>query len=308
MNVIRDWAGHRPPKRPRAVLTVGVFDGLHLGHQRLIGEVVGRARRLAASSVVLTFDPHPMAILSKAPEVLTTFEQKAEILAGLGLDVLGRLEFDEAMRMTGAERFLRDFLEAKLEPVEIVVGPDFRFGRDAEGHVDQIRDWARRVRARVTEIELQKGRDVIHSSSHVRSLLKLGLVDAAALSLGRPYRLAGRVVAGAARGRRLGFPTANLGDVAQLIPGPGVYAVRARLRGGFHPAMTSVGHNPTFAGQYLTVETCLFDFRDDFYGEILELDFVGHLRGMVKFDGEAALVRQLEADERAARALLAGRR
>lgn len=309
MLTILDWAGHRPENRPRAVLTVGVFDGLHLGHQRLIGEVVERARRKKAASVVLTFDPHPLSVLSRAqaPEVLTTLPQKAEILEGMGLDILGRLEFNEALRMTGPMEFLRDIIEVKVQPVEIVVGPDFRFGRDAEGHVDLLADWAKSVKAVVTEIELQKRDDVLYSSSHVRRMLKMGLVDAAALSLGRPYRLAGRVVTGAARGRQLGFPTANLGEVAQLIPGPGVYAVRARLRGESHQGMTSVGHNPTFANQYLTVETYLFDFNDDIYGESLDVDFVGHLRGMDKFDGLESLVKQLGDDERAARKLLASR-
>ncbi|MDR2455097.1 MAG: bifunctional riboflavin kinase/FAD synthetase [Deltaproteobacteria bacterium] len=309
MIIVNDWASYQPVKKPRAVLTVGVFDGLHLGHQRLIGEVVERAGRQEAASVVLTFEPHPLALLSsaQAPEVLTTLPQKAEILESLGVDVLGRLEFNESLRMTPPSDFLRDYLERKVELSEIVVGPDFRFGKDAEGHTDLLCQWAKSLKASVTEFALQKGPDdVVYSSSHVRRLLKMGLVEAAAISLGRPYRLSGKVVPGAARGRRLGFPTANLGQVVQLIPGPGVYAVRARLRGAFHSGMTSVGHNPTFANQYLTVETCLFDFAEDFYGEMFEVDFVSHLRGMVKFDGLEGLIRQLGEDERRAREKLSG--
>ena len=288
-------------------MTIGVFDGLHMGHQMLIGEVVERARRQGASSVVLTFDPHPLAVLSRAqaPEALTTFPQKAEILESLGVDVLGRLEFNDALRMTPPADFLRDVIGSKVSLAEMVVGHDFRFGRDAEGHIELLVEWAKSQKAAVVEFPLQKDGDVVYSSSHVRRLLKMGLVDAAAVSLGRPYRLAGTVVPGAARGRKLGFPTANLGDVAQLIPGPGVYAARARLRGEIHPAMTSVGHNPTFANQYLTVETYLFDFNEDFYGERLEVDFVSHLRGMVKFDGLDSLVKQLQEDERRARRKLA---
>ena len=290
-------------------MAIGVFDGLHLGHQHLVGQVIEAARRQKAASVVLTFDPHPLALLSssKAPETLTTFEQKAEILEGMGLDILGRLRFNDALRQTGPAEFLREAVEAKVELAEIVLGPDFRFGRNAEGHAGMLRDWAKGQGALVTEIGLVKGLDVVYSSSHVRSLLKVGLVDSAAISLGRPYRLAGKVVPGAARGRQLGYPTANLGDVAQLIPAPGVYAVRTRLRGQILQGMTSVGHNPTFANQYLTVETYLFDHEGDFYGESLEVDFKGHLRGMVKFDGVEGLIKQLGDDERGARELLASR-
>jgi riboflavin kinase/FMN adenylyltransferase len=312
MLIIDDWAAYRPETRLRSVLTIGVFDGLHLGHQWLISRVKDRAADTGSGSVVLTFEPHPLALLSAAaaPEILTTPAQKAEVLESLGVGVLGRLRFDERLRETGPLEFLRDMIAAKVEPVELIVGPDFRFGRGAEGDIALLRDWARGQKAVVTEIELQKARkNVVFSSSHVRSLLRSGQVDLAAKSLGRPYRLSGLVVPGAARGRRLGFPTANLGETTQLIPGPGVYAVLARLRGRFHQGMTSVGHNPTFANQYLTVETCLFDYDGgDFYGESLEVDFIGHLRGMVKFEGPDDLIRQLREDERGARELLAARR
>ncbi|MDR1657556.1 MAG: bifunctional riboflavin kinase/FAD synthetase [Deltaproteobacteria bacterium] len=306
MLTVYDWADQIPLERPRAVLTVGVFDGIHLGHQYLIKQVIERAKANQAVSLVLTFEPHPLAVISKAsaPEVLTTFKHKAEIMEGLGLDIFGCLKFDDSLRNMGAQQFLDSILGAMVKPVEIIVGPDFRFGRNAEGQVGILREWAKAHRAKVIEAELQKGRDVIYSSSHIRGLLKIGLVDAAALILSRPYRLSGRVVAGQARGRHLGFPTANLGQIAQLVPGPGVYAVKARLRGQVFDGMTSVGHNPTFANQYRTVETYLFDFEDDFYNEILDLDFVGHLRGMVKFDGIEGLVRQLKNDEQAARVLL----
>lgn len=309
MLTVCDWAERLPEKRQRAVLTVGVFDGLHLGHQYLIREVIKKAKKSKAASVVLTFEPHPLSVLSKAPspEVLTTFQQKAELLEGFGVDILGLLKFDETMRNTEAREFLDSMIGSKVELVEIVVGPDFRFGRNAFGHTELLRQWASSIGAQVTEAKLQKTRDVIYSSSHVRRLLKLGLVDAAALTLGRPYRLTGRVIHGEARGRSLGFPTANLGEISQLIPGPGVYAVRARFGGEVKGGMASIGHNPTFANQYLSVETYIFDFNRDFYGQILELDFIGHLRGMVRFDGVEGLIKQLKNDEKTARELLASR-
>jgi riboflavin kinase/FMN adenylyltransferase len=289
-------------------MTVGVFDGLHLGHQFLIDRVMARARALGAQSLVLTFDPHPIAVLSPGtdPEVLTTFPQKAGLLERLGLDHLGRLIFDEGLRGLSPQDFLAQAIWERVQPLEIIVGPDFRYGRNAEGHLGQLREWARGRRVKVSPVRLQQGHGVSYSSSHVRGLLKIGLVDSAALSLGRPYRVSGRVVDGSHRGRTLGFPTANLGPVAQLIPGPGVYAVRAGLGGRALPGMTSIGHNPTFGSQYLTVETFIFDFDGDIYGRDLDVDFVAQMRGMVRFEGPARLVEQLRADERAARALLRG--
>ncbi|MDR1051880.1 MAG: riboflavin biosynthesis protein RibF [Deltaproteobacteria bacterium] len=307
MLVTRDWLGAPADGKPGVVMTVGVFDGLHLGHRHLIGQVVARAKKRGALSLVITFEPHPMAVLSPgtAPEILTTFDQKVEILGSMGLDRLGCLEFDEKLRGLSAVEFLDEAVGSRLSPLEIVIGPDFRFGRDAEGGLGTLRQWARGRRVAVTPVRRQVGGGQLdYSSSHVRSLLKIGLVDSAALVLGRPYRLSGEVVSGAARGRDLGFPTANLGDVAQLVPGPGVYAVRATLRGVSRPGMTSIGQNPTFGARYLTVETFLFDFSDDFYGERLDIDFVAHLRGMVRFEGPARLVEQLKADELAAREIL----
>jgi riboflavin kinase/FMN adenylyltransferase len=290
-------------------MTIGVFDGLHLGHQALIRRVVDRGRALGANSVVLTFEPHPLAVLSpaSAPEVLTSFEQKADFLATLGLSILGRLPFKDICAFE-ARRFLDEALPANAQPLELFVGPDFRFGRGAEGHLGLLRDWAKNRRVEIVPVELQRGHgEAVYSSSSVRSLLKVGLVAAAAAALGRPYRLSGRVVAGAARGRRLGFPTANLSETAQLIPGPGVYAVRARLQGRTLHGMTSIGHNPTFGAKYLTVETHIFDFAEDIYGAKLEVDFVAHLRGMSRFDGPEALKAQLMSDEARARQILADR-
>jgi riboflavin kinase/FMN adenylyltransferase len=288
-------------------MTIGVFDGLHLGHQHLIKETLRRAAALKAESLVLTFEPHPMAVLSPGsdPEILTTFRQKTSFLEEMGLDRLGCLVFDEELRGLSPQSFLSQAILKQVEPLEIVIGPDFRFGRNAEGHLGMLKDWGKINKAVITPAELQAGRDELsYSSSHIRSLLKIGLVDSAALSLGRPYRLSGEVVTGAARGRALGFPTANLGAAQQLIPGPGVYAVKAFLRGQTLNGMTSIGHNPTFGSKSLTVETFIFDFNDDCYGEALEIDFIAHLRGMVRFEGPGKLVEQLKADEKAARAVL----
>jgi riboflavin kinase/FMN adenylyltransferase len=287
-------------------MTVGVFDGLHLGHRYLIEKVIQRAQSLNLQSLVLTFDPHPIAVLSPKsdPEILTTFEQKAEVLEGWGLDHLGRLEFSQNLSHMSADEFLTEAIWSRVEPHEFIIGPDFRYGRNAEGHLESLKKWAKDKKIHLTVVKLQMGDEVSYSSSRVRGLLKIGLVQAAAASLGRPYRLSGIVIDGSHRGRKLGFPTANLGQVKQLIPGPGVYAVKVKLNDTYHDGMTSIGHNPTFGSPYLTVETFLFDFDQSLYGQRLDLDFIDQMRGMVRFPDPQSLVKQLKTDEERARSIL----
>ncbi|MDR2199974.1 MAG: bifunctional riboflavin kinase/FAD synthetase [Deltaproteobacteria bacterium] len=307
MRLISDWLKDAPVPGPDAVLTIGVFDGLHRGHQYLINEVIQRARDLEVNSLLLTFEPHPLSVLSHkyAPDILTTFGQKKEVLEGMGLDILGCLRFNEALAKTSAEDFLNSVVSPSVQPTEILIGSDFHFGRNAEGSLSLLSSWAKKRGIGLTAVDIQySSGGEIFASSHVRGLLKMGHVESAAKLLGRPYRLTGEVITGQKRGRTLGFPTANLGKVGQLIPGPGVYAVKAILRGVERSAMTSIGNNPTFKGQYLTVETYIFDFEGEFYGEELSLDFMRRIRGMIRFDSAAALTLQLKADEKQARAFL----
>jgi riboflavin kinase/FMN adenylyltransferase len=308
MRLIHDWIKDAPIPGPRSVLTIGVFDGLHLGHQMLIREVVERAGALGAEPLLLTFEPHPLSVLSgrSAPEALTTFGQKRAILEGLGLGCLGRIHFTLELAQMGAEGFLDTVLLPRAEPAEIIVGADFRFGRGAEGGFDLLSSWSARRGSSLRAVEIQHSPGgEIYSSSHIRGLLKTGHVEPAAKLLGRPYRMAGRVVEGMKRGRSLGFPTANLGDVEQLTPGPGVYAVRALLGGRSLPGMSSVGQNPTFKGRQLTIETFIFDFSGDFYGEPMSLDFIRRIRGMIRFDSAEGLKKRLHEDEAQARRILA---
>jgi riboflavin kinase/FMN adenylyltransferase len=307
MRLFDDWLSQASPGQAKEVMTLGVFDGLHLGHRYLMSQVAERAKRLGLLSLALTIEPHPLAILapSAAPELLTTFGQKAQALEGLGISSFGRIRFSQELCSVPAQAFLDDILAPRLNLAEILVGPDFRFGRGALGDFELLEKWSQSRGVGLRAVPLQMAPlGETYSSSRIRGLLKAGSVETAAALLGRPYRISGTVERGLARGRGLGFPTANLGGIPQLIPGPGVYAVRAGLRGLSLPAMTSVGHNPTFSGQYLTVETYVFDFSDDFYGEAMEIEFAGRLRGMVRFDSPEALVAQLRADELSARKLL----
>lgn len=307
MEFIENWGQQNIDSgtgRPKTVFTLGVFDGLHLGHRRVIDTVIQAAGRLKAQSLVLTFDPHPLEILAKsaAPPQLSTIEQKAEILAGWGLDRLGVLRFDRDMAALEPVKFLNQFSGKFIEPVSAVLGPDFSFGRNALGNAETVAEWLRagNPKALVQTVAPLSGADGQFSSSQVRQALKSGLVEIAARDLGRPYQLRGVVEHGQARGRNLGFPTANLGSIRQLIPAPGVYAVRALLGGKAHSAMTSIGYNPTFGEQDMTVETNIFEFHEFIYGEKMSIDFVAKLRDMVKFASVEELASQLGHDKNAA--------
>lgn len=308
MELLDPW--DRPPSgvRHRTVFTIGVFDGLHLGHRALIDLVLKNAVRLKAQSLVLTFDPHPLAVLAPnaAPPVLTTVAQKAALLRDWGLDRLGVLRFTRELAATDPLKFLNQYVGRWLEPVAAVLGPDFAFGRDAQGDAETIEAWlaAAGPRVRLIRAAAVAGEGGALASSKIRSALKEGLVESAAKDLGRPYRLAGTVVHGQTRGRTLGFPTANLGPSSQLIPAPGVYATRVLLADLLLTGMTSVGCNPTFGERNLTVETNILDFDRHIYGQELALDFVARLRPQIRFESAAALIRQLEQDRIEVRARL----
>jgi len=314
MELTTDWEHQAAGERPRTAFSIGVFDGLHLGHKYLIDMVIKNAARLKAQSLLLTFEPHPLEILAPtaAPPVLSTLDQKAELLAGWGLDRLGVIRFNREVAAIPPQKFMFQFLAKFIEPAAVVLGPDFTFGQDAKGNAETMAQWLAQAspRARLTIADPRQGRDGLYSSSQIRQDLKSGLVESAARSLGRPYRLRGQVVHGQARGRNLGFPTANLGLIRQLIPAPGVYAVKVNLEGRVYGGMTSIGYNPTFnsgdpESQPLTVETNIFDFDQFIYSQELSLDFVAHLREMVRFKSPEQLVRQLDKDRQEALAALA---
>lgn len=309
MELINDWELQEAGERPRTVFSIGVFDGLHLGHKHLIDQVIKNAARLKAQSLILTFEPHPLAILAPtaAPPALTTLEQKAEILQSWGLDRLGVLRFSREMAALPPQKFLFQFLGKFIDPIGAVLGPDFTFGQNAQGGPETINEWLRQVnsKAKVSIVAPQNGTDGLYSSSQIRQDLKSGLVESAAAALGRPYRLTGQVVHGQARGRIIGFPTVNLGHIRQLIPEPGVYVSRVIIEGQSYGSMTSIGYNPTFGEQPMTVESNIFDFNRFVYGQEINLDFIGRLRAMIRFNSVDQLVAQLDKDRTAALKALA---
>jgi riboflavin kinase/FMN adenylyltransferase len=264
-------------------VAVGEFDGVHLGHRAVID----------GSDTVLTFEPHPLQVVrpEAAPKLLTSLEAKAELIAGLGVEELVVIPFDETFAHQTPREFIDHVLVEKLGATRVSVGENFRFGHGAKGDTEMLKSDPR-FETRVVPLVEREG-EVI-SSSHIRALVLAGEVDVAARLLGSPFQMRGEVVSGDRRGRTLGFPTANIvPDEALVCPGHGVYAAVAD--GG--PAAVSVGVRPTFGtGRAVLVEAYLLDKTVDLYGQTLKIDFVARLRGEKRFDSAEALIEQMHQD------------
>jgi riboflavin kinase/FMN adenylyltransferase len=303
------WRGIEAAPRGwgRSVVTIGVFDGVHTGHQATIGHTVERAKGLGLPSLVLTFDPHPSEVVRPGshPAVLTGPLRKAELIEQLGVDVLCVQPFTLDFSRLSAEQFVHDMLVEHLHAALVVVGENFRFGHRAAGDVGLLEKLGSRFGFAVEPAPLVTSDGVIYSSTYVRACVDAGDVETAGMVLGRPHRVEGVVIRGDQRGRQIGFPTANLLTARYTaIPADGVYACWL-VRGGERlPAAVSIGTNPTFSGQERRVEAYVVDFDGDLYGERLALDFVAHLRPMLRFDGVPALVEAIEDDVRRTRQLL----
>jgi riboflavin kinase/FMN adenylyltransferase len=291
----------------QSAVAIGNFDGVHRGHQALVAAAVARAEQARGSAVVLTFDPHPARVLrpEAAPAVLTTLAQKEELVAALGIDRLVALEFDARVAALAPEAFARDVLAGALGAHHAVVGESFRFGHDRKGDARSLEALGASLGFSVQVVPplVHAGRPV--SSSRVREALVAGDVREAEALLGRPYALDARVVRGDARGRGLGFPTANLANEGQLVPARGVYAGRCEVPGGdVWPAVVNVGERPTFGGTGVVVEAHLLDFEGDLYDARVRLSFLGRLRDERRFASKDELVARIQEDVREARALL----
>lgn len=296
-----------PGEFPRSVLTLGNFDGVHRGHQALLAQVLGRARALGAAALVYTFHPHPLRVLNPAfcPPRLTAFEERVARISAAGIDALVWARFDREYAAVEPEPFARDTLAACLGAVEVWVGPDFAFGRGRRGSLDFLRRVGRDLGFSVQVLEAFTLDGEVVSSTRIRQAVVEGDLDTAARLLGRPYALHGPVVHGAARGRTLGYPTANLLVREECLPPPGVYSAWARLGGVLVPAAVNVGPNPTFGdGSEVTVEAYLLDYTGNLYGAELELQFAARVREERTFSGASALKDQIGRDVERVRALL----
>lgn len=295
----------------RPILTIGNFDGLHIGHCAIMQTVAERARALDGEAVVYTFEPHPRKVLSprEAPPLLTTLEQKLELLESYGIGCVILEAFGPEFSQVTPDRFVREYVHERIRPVEVYVGYDFHYGRDREGSMRLLTETGPRLGFSVTiigEVTIG-GRDV--NSTRVRELLGRGEVEEVGELLGRPFCARGHVGEGDRRGRDLGFPTANLQTENELLPADGVYAGEALFlddgdpaRGTRLPAVSNVGRRPTFGdGQTVVAEAHLIDFDGDLYGRRIELSFSHHLRAEQKFDGPDALKAQIARDVAAGR-------
>ena len=278
-------------RRPRRV-AVGTFDGVHLGHREVI----------EGEDTVLTFDPHPRAVTAPQamPLLLTTLERKAELVAGLGVEEMVVIPFDEGFAHQSAQEFIDEILVERLQATHVAVGENFQFGYRAQGNVDLLRA-DDRFETRVEPL-FEAGHEVV-SSSHIRGLLLSGAVEAANVLLGAPFQIRGEVVHGDKRGRELGYPTANVvPDPAFVLPGHGVYACRATVGDRVFAAATNVGVRPQFdTGRGELIEAYLLDFDEDIYGRELRLDFVDRLRGERRFPSVDDLIEQMARDTEATR-------
>lgn len=299
----RLW-GPAPPGG--SAVTIGVYDGVHRGHQTVLSDLSNRAGILGVPQrAVLTFDRHPLGLVApeRVPGLLTTIEQRLDILESLGVDFVGVLPFDQVREMHVAE-FIHQVLLGSLGARLVVIGTNFRFGRDREGDVAALREEGNRHGFEVDAVELLRGDGATVSSSAIRSLLSAGDVEGAESALGRPFELRGLVVAGDGRGKTIGFPTANLSFSDEMaVPARGVYAVEANLGDVLLPGVVNVGVRPTFGGEALTVEVHLLGFDGDLYGRTLGVRFKHRLRDEIRFSGVEQLVAQIEEDVALARRL-----
>ncbi len=322
--VVRRWRGQDeiPTDWGRCALTIGVFDGVHRGHAKLIAHAVKAARARNVPSVLMTFDPHPMEVVHPGshPAQLTTLTRRAELVEEMGIDVFLVMPFTTDFMKLTPERYIHELLVENLHVVKVVVGENFTFGKKAAGNVDTLRKAGERFGFAVESMSLlsehHSGEHVTFSSTYIRSCVDAGDMVAATEALGRPHRVEGVVVRGYGRGAELGYPTANVAPpMYAAIPADGVYAAwftvlgRGPVTGTIVPgeryqAAVSVGTNPTFSGLTRTVEAFVLDTSANLYGQHVALDFVARIRGQKKFDAVSDLIEEIGADTERTRALL----
>jgi riboflavin kinase/FMN adenylyltransferase len=295
-------------KLPNPVLTLGNFDGVHLGHQAIFKKVVERAQEVHGTSVAFTFEPHPLKVLApeRSPRLLNTFHGKMKLIECLGIQVVICADFTREFAEQNPEEFAKRVLVEGIGVKEVYVGYDYAFGRGREGSIESLRRMGQAFGFLVGVVEAVQVDGAVVSSSRVRDLVSNGSVDEVVRYLGRYYSIEGNVVHGENRGHTLGFPTANIQSSNELVPSHGVYAVRALVGGRTIEGVASLGVRPTFGNGPLSIEVFLFDYDGDLYGKHLEVAFIKRLRGEEKFEDADALVSQIRKDVERAREVLAG--
>jgi len=292
-----------------AVVTIGTFDGIHLGHQEIISRIIELAKSVDGETALVTFWPHPRYVLSKDNsdlKLLTTFDEKAEILAQLGLDHIVRVNFTKEFSQWTSEQFIQKIIISALHTKRLVIGYDHRFGKDREGGFEHLKKHSSRYGFEVEEISKQTIDDVGISSTKIRNAIEDGKVELAHDFLGRFYEINGTVVSGDKIGKTLGFATANIQveESYKLVPADGAYAVIAEINGKQYKGMLNIGYRPTVQGTSKKIEANLFEFEDDIYGEEIKVSFIRKLRDEIKFNSKDELSKQLQKDKENATQIL----
>jgi riboflavin kinase/FMN adenylyltransferase len=305
MRIVRGLKNYTE-RLPNPVLTLGNFDGVHLGHQAIFRKVAARAREIGGTGIAFTFEPHPLKVIApeRSPLLLNTFHGKMKLLGASGIDVVICANFTRAFADQNPDDFAREVLHEKIGVREVYIGYDYAFGKGREGSIESLKRMGRTYGFEVGVVEAVQMNGVVVSSSAIRDLVAGGRVEEAARLLGRYYSIEGEVVHGAERGQRLGFPTANLRTANELVPAFGVYAVLAAVGDRHVHGVASIGVRPTFDAGPVSVEVYLLDFQGDLYGEPMEVSFVKYLRGEEKFPDAEALVRQIRKDVQEAQCAL----
>jgi len=292
------YFGETDVRIQRSVVTIGNFDGLHLGHQELLRQAREEANQLHVPLVVVSFDPHPGKVLypQKAPEIIKTQKQKRDLLRQMGVDIFFVIRFTPELSRMEPEDFVTDILVGTLGAQRILVGHGFAFGRKRRGNVAMLEEMGARMGFGVKAVSSVMLDGEVVSSSRIRTLLKNGRVRQANRLLGRSYYMEGIVIRGEQLGRKLGYPTANILSENELTPMLGVYATRTRLGDRLMPSVTNIGFKPTFGGRTIVVETHIFDFDEDIYGEQIGVEYVAFIRPEERFDRIEDLVAEIRND------------
>lgn len=286
--------------------TIGIFDGVHVGHKKIIGMLGDEARRKGLVSCVVTFDPHPQkALRGTDMPLIVPLRERFALLEQEGLDLVVCFRFTKEFADISAEDFIRDVLVAKLSVKSLFIGPDFFFGRARKGNTELLKLMGRDYGFETIQVEPVLSDDEVASSTVIRTLIEDGMVSDAARFLGRNFYIEGKVEQGEMRGRMLGFPTANLDTDWELLPKRGVYITRTHLSGKTLRSITNIGYRPTFGENRLLVETHILDFQDSIYGKTIRVEFIDRLRDERRFENVDALAGQIAKDVEKARQVLA---
>ncbi|MCZ6520537.1 MAG: bifunctional riboflavin kinase/FAD synthetase [Bacteroidetes bacterium] len=292
-----------------AVVTSGTFDGVHLGHKVILKRLIQLAKKRQGESVVLTFWPHPRFVLypnDTSLKLLSTFQEKASYLSDLGIDHLIKIEFTKKFSQLSSEEFIHNILIDKIGTKLLVIGYDHRFGKNREGSFQYLANNSHKYGFEIEEIPRQDIENIAVSSTKIRNALESGEIKTANEFIGNNYRLTGKVIKGSQIGRDLGFPTANIvvEESYKLIPADGSYAVKIEYQDQWHNGMLNIGFRPTVNGTTRTIETHIFDFNQNLYGQVLTIGFVEKIRGEKKFENLEALSKQLTLDRKDAMKIL----